>query len=77
MFSLSRDGSLLLSLLSLLSFTSSFPVPWRRDDPELLHQAKHVNFDTLLHDLAIHDPVDVRAGYGLVGRDGLGITSPS
>jgi hypothetical protein len=40
------------------------PVPWRGQEAELLHQAKHVNFNPLLHDLAVHNPVDVNAGKG-------------
>jgi hypothetical protein len=51
-------------LLPLLAGRLTSPVPWRGQEAELLHQAKHVNFDPLLHDLAVHNPVDVNAGKG-------------
>src|SRR6266542_5945294 len=37
-------------------------LPWRGENTELLHEAKHVCFEPLFHKLAVHDPVDVSAG---------------
>src|SRR5260370_25735741 len=42
----------------------SSTVSWRGEDAQLLHEAREVRFEPLFHNLAVHNPVDVRAGSG-------------